>query len=94
MRRELEDLAAALGSWDDEHHFTNRPKVLLPEKPDSPRDAMTRGQAARLLMAARGYRLHPQGLLHPSGRPTARVWLRRIGGRARLALREIHAPAT
>lgn len=74
-RRELEDLSAALGYWDDEHHFTNRPKVIMPEKPESPRDAMTRAQAARLLMAARGYRLHPAGLEHPSGRPK---WVRLV----------------
>lgn len=72
-RRELEDLSAAIGYWDDEHHLVKRPKVVLPEKADSARDALTRGQAARLLMAARGYRLHPKGALHPSGRPR---WVR------------------
>ncbi|MDZ4370348.1 MAG: tyrosine-type recombinase/integrase, partial [Phenylobacterium sp.] len=72
-RRELEDLSAAIGYWDDEHHLAKRPKVVLPEKPESPRDALSRAQAARLLMAARGYRLHPKGLLHPSGRPR---WVR------------------
>lgn len=72
-RRELEDLSAAIGYWDDEHHLTNRPKVVLPEKPESPRDALTRAQAARLLMAARGYRLDPKGKLHESGRPK---WVR------------------
>jgi integrase len=72
-RRELEDLSAAIGYFSDEHPLTVRPKVSLPEKPESQRDALTRAQAARLLMAARGYRLHPTGALHPSGRP---MWVR------------------
>ena len=73
-RRELEDLSAAIGYWDDEHHLAKRPKVVLPEKPQGPRDALTRGQAARLLMAARGFRLDPAGATHPkSGRPR---WIR------------------
>lgn len=55
-RRELEDLSAAIGYWDDEHPLTRRPKLTLPAKPEPLRDALTRGQAARLLMAARGYR--------------------------------------
>lgn len=55
-RRELEDLSAAIGYYAGEHPLTVRPKVWLPEKPESPRDALTRAQAARLLMAARGYR--------------------------------------
>lgn len=59
-RRELEDLSAAIGYWDDEHHLTRRPKVALPEKPESPRDALTRDQAARLLRAARGWRWNPK----------------------------------
>jgi hypothetical protein len=59
-RRELEDLSAALGYWDDEHHFTKRPKVVLPEKPGSPRDALTRNQAASLLKASMGWRGDPK----------------------------------
>ncbi|PVM84435.1 hypothetical protein DDF62_22125 [Caulobacter radicis] len=55
-RRELEDLSAAIGYWDAEYPLTRRPKVTLPAKPEPTRDALTRGQAARLLMAARGYR--------------------------------------
>jgi len=66
-RRELENLSAAIGYWDDEHHLAHRPKVVLPEKPESPREALTRAEAARLLMAARGYRL--TGERHKSGRP-------------------------
>lgn len=56
-RRELEDLSAAIGYFAGEHPLTVRPKVDLPEKPESRRDALTRAQAARLLMAARGYRI-------------------------------------
>jgi integrase len=66
-RRELEDLSAAVTYWDGEHKLTVKPKFTLPPKPESPRDALTRGQAARLLMAARGYRLRDE--LHKSGRP-------------------------
>ena len=55
-RRELEDLSAAIGYWDGETPLTRRPKVALPAKPEPLRDALTRAQAARLLMAARGYR--------------------------------------
>lgn len=66
-RRELETLSAAIGYWHGEDALTTRPQVWLPDKPESPRDALTRAQAARLLMAARGYRL--TGELHPSGRP-------------------------
>jgi len=56
-RRELEDLSAAIGYWDDEYHLIKRPKVWLPEKPESNRDALTRSQAAALLKASMGYRL-------------------------------------
>lgn len=58
-RRELEDLSAAIGYWNDEHPLTRRPKVVLPPKPESPRDALTRPQAARLLQSALGWRLDP-----------------------------------
>lgn len=56
-RRELEDLSAAIGHWAGEYPLNGRPKVTLPEKPPSPRDALTRDQAARLLKAAMGWRL-------------------------------------
>lgn len=56
-RRELEDLSAAIHYWNGEWPITNRPTVWLPEKPPSPRDALTRTDAARLLRAAMGYRL-------------------------------------
>lgn len=56
-RRELEVLSAAIGFWDDEYHLTRRPKVVLPEKPESKRDALTRQEAARLLWASLGHRI-------------------------------------
>ena len=59
-RRELEDLSAAIGYWDAEHPLTRRPKVSLPTKPESPREALTRHQAARLLKAALGSRWEPE----------------------------------
>lgn len=55
-RRELEDLSSAIGKWEREYPLNRRPKVTLPEKPESPRDALTRHQAACLLKAAMGYR--------------------------------------
>jgi integrase len=60
-RRELEDLSAAIGYWDAEHPLTRRPKVTLPAKPESPRDALTRSQAAALLWAAMGWRKGEDG---------------------------------
>lgn len=60
-RRELEDLSAAIGYWSGEYPLLARPKVWLPDKPESARDALTRTQAARLLKAARGYRLDADG---------------------------------
>lgn len=59
-RRELEVLSSAIGWWDKEHHLTDRPEVWLPEKAESPREALTRAQAAALLMAGRGYRRNGQ----------------------------------
>jgi integrase len=56
-RRELEDLSAAIGYWHDEHPLSRRPKVVLPPKAESTRDALSRHQAARLLRAAMGWRL-------------------------------------
>jgi integrase len=58
-RRELEDLSAAIGYWAEEHPLTRRPKVVLPEKSESSRDALHRSEAARLLKAAMGWRLDP-----------------------------------
>lgn len=55
-RRELETLSAAIGYWHGEDALYTRPKVWLPEKPESNRDALSRDQAAALLKAARGYR--------------------------------------
>lgn len=74
-RRELEDLSAAIGYWNGEYPLTNRPKVWMPDKAEGPRDALTRGQAARLLMAARGYRWEEQ--------PRGHMGWTRLGGSAR-----------
>lgn len=60
-RRELEDLSAAIGYWAGEHPLDRRPKVTLPEKPESPRDALTRSQAALLLLAAMGWHRDAEG---------------------------------
>lgn len=60
-RRELETLSAAIGYWHGEDTLTTRPVVSLPDKPDSPRDALTRSQAAALLKASLGYRKNANG---------------------------------
>ncbi|ATC25306.1 hypothetical protein CA608_12565 [Caulobacter vibrioides] len=60
-RRELEVLSAAIGYWDGEDRLTNRPEVWLPDKAESPRDALTRSQAAALLRASMGWRLDKEG---------------------------------
>lgn len=65
-RRELEMLSAAIGYWDAEHHLTRRPAVILPEKPESSRDALTRSQAALLLKAAMGWKLEAGRWVRPS----------------------------
>lgn len=59
-RRELEDLSAAIGWYAQDRPLTRRPVVTLPEKAESPRDALTRDQAARLLKAALGWRWDPE----------------------------------
>lgn len=64
-------MSAAIGYWAAEHPLDRRPKVTLPEKPESPRDALTRDQAAALLKAAMGWRLGADGKwrrLPPSSR--------------------------
>jgi integrase len=79
-RRELEELNAAIAHWDGEHKLVHRPKVWLPDKKQSPRDALTRDQAARLLKAALGWRRKPCGRwerLGPSARAN-RAHLRRF----------------
>lgn len=63
-RRELEVLSAAVGYWHAEKPLPVRPKVWLPARPESPRDALTRSQAAALLLAARGYRRGEDGVMH------------------------------
>ncbi len=50
--RELDELSAAIAWWHGEDTLTTRPKVWTPEPQESPRDALTRSQAARLLRAS------------------------------------------
>ena len=78
-RRELETLSASIGFWDQEYQLSRRPKVTLPPRRESPRDALTRPEVAKLLKAARGYRLQPDGTWMYLGRRTAdnRAYLRR-----------------
>lgn len=67
-RRELEDLSSAIGHWQAEHHLQWRPTVVMPEKSEGSRDALTRPQAARLLKAARGFALQKDGRWKRLGR--------------------------
>lgn len=60
-RRELETLNAAIGYWHAEDPLHTRPKVWLPQKAQSPRDALNRSQAAALLWAAMGWRKNDEG---------------------------------
>jgi integrase len=54
--RELDILGGAIDWWHGEDTLTTKPIVWRPEAPDSPRDALTRAQAASLLFAALGRR--------------------------------------
>ena len=60
-RRELEVLSAAINYFAGEHAMTAVPKVWLPEKAESQRDALSRAQAALLLRAALGWYRRPDG---------------------------------
>lgn len=53
-RRELECLGSAISKWHEEHHLTVVPKIVLPRKAETPRDALTRSQAARLALGVDG----------------------------------------
>lgn len=76
-RRELETLNAAIGYWHGEDALTTRPKVWLPEKAESPRDALTRSQAAALLRAAMGWRRVGDAYGPPQpGKPWPARWIR------------------
>jgi len=65
-RRELETLSGAIGHWHEEHTLTARPKVWLPAKPESPRDALTRSQAAALLWSSMGRKKRQDGRWEPA----------------------------
>ena len=55
--RELEDLSAAINWFDGERRLTRKIDVWRPKKPESPRDALTQDEVARLLKASMGRRL-------------------------------------
>lgn len=73
-RRELEDLSAAVNWYAQEHPLSRLPVVTLPPKAESPRDALTRDQAARLMKAALGYRWDPDLIDGRTGRKGG--WIR------------------
>lgn len=60
-RRELEVLSSAIGFWAKEYPLNRRPIVTLPQKSHGQRDALTRGQAAALLLASMGWRKGKDG---------------------------------
>jgi len=66
--RELQTLSAAIGYWHDEHTLTSRPTVWIPKRPESPRDALSRSQAAALLRATMGHKRLPDGSWEPTTR--------------------------
>lgn len=69
-RRELEMLSASVGHWHGEDTLTTRPVIWLPDKPESPRDALTRSQAAQLLRASLGSRrVEKAGPVRPGEAP-------------------------
>lgn len=77
--RELDDLSAAIGYWHGEDTLTSRPKITKPEKPESPREALTRSEAAALLKAAMGWRKTEEGWVRLGGSARAnRAHLRRF----------------
>lgn len=63
--RELDVLGGAIAWWHGEDTLTTRPVVWRPEPAESPRDALTRSQAAALLWAALGRRRGPDGAWTP-----------------------------
>ena len=65
-RRELECLSTAIGKWHEEHHLQVVPKVVLPRKTATHRDALTRRQAALLLWAAMGWQRQGDRWVRPS----------------------------
>ena len=68
-RRELECLSTAIGKWHEEHHLRIVPKVVLPPKSESPRDSLSRGQAARLIWASMGWRWDEKAINPRTGQP-------------------------
>ena len=78
-RRELECLSTAIGKWHEEHHLKVLPKVVLPRKAETPRDALSRAQAARILWASMGWQMKDGRWVRPSTNArTNRMHLRRF----------------
>ncbi len=86
-RRELECLSTAIGKWHEEHHLRVAPRVVLPEKSESPRDSLTRHQAARLLWASMGWRWDAKAVHPRTGEPGRWVRLSTSARANRLHLR-------
>ncbi len=77
--RELEDLSAAINWFDGERRLTRKIDVWRPKKPESPRDALTHAEVARLLKASMGRRLEGRVWKSLSGSARAnRRHLRRL----------------
>lgn len=78
--RELDALGGAIAWWHGEDTLTSRPKIWTPDAAESPREALTRPQAAALLWAAMGHRKAKDGpwrALSRSGRAN-RLHMRRF----------------
>ncbi len=67
-RRQLEDFRAAINHYHAEGFCTSAPKIVLPERPDTRKRALTRSEAARLIMAA--WRMRQTWKGRPSDRRT------------------------
>jgi integrase len=67
-RRQLEDLRAAINHYHAEGFCTSAPKIVLPERPDTRKRALTRSEAARLILAA--WRMRQTWKGQPSARRT------------------------
>ncbi len=67
-RRQLEDLRAAINHYHAEKFVTSVPKIVLPPRGDTEKRALTRSEAARLLLAA--WRMRQTWKGRPSQRRT------------------------
>lgn len=67
-RRQLEDLRAAVNHYHTEGYVRAAPKIVLPERTDGEKKALTRAQAAKLIRAA--WRMRQTWKGQPSKRRT------------------------